>query len=771
MRAWVGCLFALTCLSVTAQMPASVPADIAAKLDAHHLYLDARLDKAVNHPYVYSDFREAASHLGGDSCTLYIAPGVYWVDDPDHPEVVTGQNGREPLGIVIRTKKLHFIGLSSDARQTVLASQRGQMQGAVGNFTMFDFWCDSLAVDNLTMGNFCNVDLDYPWDPSLSRKKRSDAITQAHVGYVHGSSLVARNVRFISRLNLNPLNGAEHSYYEDCHFECTDDALNGGNTRYQHCTFDLYGQKPFWSTFGRGPLFVDCDFYVKGGNREMYFCKQGGAVTLIDCRYHAPSDSIYLGWTAYPQPWLRCYQKNFTLNGKPYKIGSRQPQNTLVMDSVTMRTDQPPYVRLSRHEAEIQVGGKPVSLRADGGGRKIAWRIQQPYDQIACLNQAEGDSVIVNIACEEIDEPVSFPVTAYAVGDSVAGGVAVCQVTVKPSQLPPPAFLKEPVIKIKDGVARLDYTLDLQGRRDESRIIWSRLDTDDCHKEVVLASSNDGPQRQYRLRPGDVGHRLMATIRPAHHRSPLGSMTEVASSVIRAKEVKDANVLVTDFSDVHCGTTHGLLPDAWQADGFKPADTAEFPWTFDANKPMWEYGEGFNGAVGKGLLQAQRGARLMYTPAEGRYGDMSLTLNVDPTKTAGQGFGSATGQYMDVCLKFDTRTLTGYGLRIIRTTKHAKAVDFYLVAYDHGQTKALTEPVSATCYRTGCTISLKAENGLLTAHVETATPKPDDSVLPHVVDLSTPISPNVFGGIAIQHTGSCGESTTMLHRLKVSWQP
>ena len=150
---------------------------------------------------------------------------------------------------------------------------------------------------------------------------------------------------------------------------------------------------------------------------------------------------------------------------------------------------------------------------------------------------------------------------------------------------------------------------------------------------------------------------------------------------------------------------------------------------------------------------------------------MSLTLNVDPTKTAGQGFGSATGQYMDVCLKFDTRTLTGYGLRIIRTTKHAKAVDFYLVAYDHGQTSALTEPVSATCYRTGCTISLKAENGLITAHIETTTPQPSDSRLPHVVDLSAPMKPSIFGGIAIQHTGSCGESTTMLHRLQVIWQP
>ncbi|MBR5747956.1 MAG: hypothetical protein IKY01_04115 [Prevotella sp.] len=766
MRA-IGYLFALTILSVNAQVSTSVPSSIAEKLDAHHLYLDARLDKNAHHPFAYSDFREAATHFG-DSCTLYIAPGVYWVDNPDTPEVVTGQNGREPFGMVIRAKNLHFIGLSSDASHIVFASQRGQMQGAVGNFTMFDFWCDSLTVENLTMGNYCNVDLDYPLDPKLSRKKRSDAITQAHVGYVHGKNLVAKNVRFISRLNLNPLNGADHSYYEDCHFECTDDALNG-TAVYRHCEIDLYGQKPFWSTFGRGAMFVDCDFYVKGNNREMYFCKQGGPLTLIDCRYHAPSDSIYLGWTAYPQSWLRCYQKNFTLNGKPYLIGSRQPQNTLVMDSVPMRIDLPPYLWLSQHEAEIQVGGKPVLLHADGDGRKVVWQIQPPYNQLACLNQVEGDSVIVNIACEDIEEPVSFPVTAYTVGDSVAGGVAVCQVTIKPSQLPPPTFLKAPVIRIDKGVAYLDYTLDLQGRCDQSRIIWSRLDTDDCHKEVVLAYSNDGPRFQYKLRPGDVGRRIMASIRPAHQRSSQGELTEVVSLPVTAKDVTDAYTLVTDFSDLFCGTSHGELVDAWQADGFKPADTAEFPWTFDPKKPMWTYGEGFNGAVGKGLLQAQRGARLMYTPSGGSYGDMSLILNVDPTKTAGQGFGSATGQYMDICLKFDTKTLTGYGLRIIRTVKHAKAVDFYLVEYDHGQVKALTEPVSATCYRTGCTISLKTDKSRLTAHVETTTPKPFDSPLPHVVDLSAPMKSNNFGGIAIQHTGSCGESTTMLHRLQVNW--
>ena len=160
----------------------------------------------------------------------------------------------------------------------------------------------------------------------------------------------------------------------------------------------------------------------------------------------------------------------------------------------------------------------------------------------------------------------------------------------------------------------------------------------------------------------------------------------------------------------------------------------------------------------------------MYTPSARTYQDMSLTLKVDPTKMAGQGFGSATGQYLDVCLKFDTRTLTGYGLRIIRTTKHGNAVDFLLVAYQNGQTRALTEPVSATCYRTGCTIFIDFIGGKLRAHVETTTPKPSGSDLPHTVDLSATVPTNTFGGIAIQHTGSCGESTTMLHELQVDWR-
>ena len=98
----------LTSVSLLAQPSASPRL-----LDSHHLLLSMQADNTS--PYAFSDFREAAAHLG-DSCTLYIEPGVYWIDNPDSPRVAIGENGREPFGIVIRAKNLHFIGLGETHR-------------------------------------------------------------------------------------------------------------------------------------------------------------------------------------------------------------------------------------------------------------------------------------------------------------------------------------------------------------------------------------------------------------------------------------------------------------------------------------------------------------------------------------------------------------------------------------------------------------------------------------------------------------------------------
>lgn len=737
-------LFVALSVSLSAQAPL--------QLDKQHLLLDASLsnEEADRDPFVFNDIRKAVQQFS-DTTTLYIKPWVYWVDNPDFPEVVKGEGGREPFGMVIYGKKLTLIGLGEQPEDVVLASQRGQMQGAVGNFTMFDIHAEELTVENMTLGNYCNVDLDYHRNPSLSRKKRSEAITQAHVGYVHGRKLTARRVRFISRLNLNPLNGAHESLYDSCHFECTDDALNGGLAIYRHCDFDLYGAKPLWSTFGCGPMFVDCDFYVRTQNRETYFCKQGGPVTVINCRYHAPEGS-YLGWTAYPQRWLRCYQSNFTLNGKPYLIGSRQPQNTLSPAFLTADLHKVPFVAVSQREAALLTGRDTLRLSSD---TPVRWMVEQGYEQYVAL-QDVSNGVVMVIPKNNTDDIVDFCLVAIA--DD--GREAACHVTVMPSQLPPPTFLAMPHIVLSKRQAVLQYVLNTKVKDDDSHITWYR-------DSVPVATSHTEPECVYAIQEADKGHVLKAVIVPKQRRSHDGNPVTCQVSV---KKAAQQHAIETDFHQFYCDWQPVIGEGLWTVDGYKPLDTDAYDWTFNRQKPVWEYGEGFNGAVGKGLLQAQRGARLMYTPVNREYNNMSLTLQVDPTKTAGQGFGSATGQYMDVCLKFDTRMLTGYGLRIIRTVKHAKAVDFLLVKYENGVVTPLTEPVSSTCYRTGCTINLSYVDGLLSAHVNTRTPKPTDSDLPHYVDLKVQVGANPYGGIHIQHTGSCGESTTMLHFLRADWK-
>ena len=95
-----------------------------------------------------------------------------------------------------------------------------------------------------------------------------------------------------------------------------------------------------------------------------------------------------------------------------------------------------------------------------------------------------------------------------------------------------------------------------------------------------------------------------------------------------------------------------------------------------------------------------------------------------------------------------------------------------LMRYDHGQTTALTPPVSAVCYRTGCHIVVRYAGGQLSAEVTTDTPLsvPDDPVLQAKVVLQATVPPNEFGGLGVQHTGTCGESTTMLHRVQATWE-
>jgi len=799
------------------------------------IYLDGSLsdELAAQYPYVYNDITKALSAdalkngTADKPMTVYVAPYVYWIDDPAATDIVQKTEGYSaPYGMVVNSDYLTIKGLTGNPDNVVLAGNRGQSHASNGNYTMFRFNCSgALTVKNITIGNYCSVDLDYPLMSELNQAKRTETITQAQLADVSGDKMFADNCNFISRLNLDPINGASRSLYNNCHFESTDDALNA-NAVYVGCDFDFYGNRPLYSSYGTGSTFLGCTFNCKILNVEaeptQFFTKEGGTITAIDCVYHSNlSVPISIGWTKTPSTSLKCYQSNIIHNGQSITIGGEGAKETVDMTGKSVlnaykvvsggKTYYNTYNLLKGSDDWDPLGVKDVIKAA--GQDTVATQLSITSDVTEIESGKETASIGgtvnyfygTNDTTQKITYSVSDEDKAYVkltdngdgtckvegtnnddaarkviINASTESGLeAAVGITVKPSKIEAPAFTKAPVITNDgQGSLKVDYSLDLGSREDMSAISWYRCtDAEGSNPILVAVTRNDSPEYTYKLTAGDVGYYIMAKVESKNIRSDYGTPENtVYDKAIGVKDVRSKN-FATDFSNFPNVKQSEIKAGFWTVDYNRPADTESFgSWQGADTEEPWKYGTTGNGCVGAGLYEGTQGARLMYTPVEGTYGDMSLKLVVDPAKTAGQGFGSA-GQYMDVLLKFDTSTLTGYGLRIVRTKASSNAVTFVLVKYDNGTVTEISDKVIASCYATGCTISLKAEGNKLTAHVETPTEQLADQAAkgyPHVVDLTADIEANSFGGVAIQHAGTLGaggwQNTTMLHNLNVTWE-
>ena len=799
------------------------------------IYVDGSLsdELAAQYPYVYNDITKALSAdalkngTADNPMTVYVAPYVYWIDDPAATDTVQKTEGYSvPYGMVVNSDYLTIKGLTGNPDNVVLAGNRGQSHASNGNYTMFRFNCSgALTVKNITIGNYCSVDLDYPLMSELNQAKRTDTITQAQLADMSGDKMFADNCNFISRLNLVPISGASRNLYNNCHFESTDDALNG-NAVYVGCDFDFYGNRPLYSSYNTGSTFLGCTFNCKILNVEaeptQFFTKEGGTITAVDCVYNSNlSVPITMGWTKFPSDSLKCYQSNIIHNGKNITIGGEGAKETVDMTGKSVlnaykvvsggKTYYNTYNLLKGTDDWDPLGVKDVIAAAGQEAVATQLTIKSDVSEIESGKETASVGGTVNYfygtndTTQKITYSVSDEDKAYVkltdngdgtckvegtnnddaakkviINASTESGLeAAVGITVKPSKIEAPAFTKAPVITNDgQGSLKVDYSLDLGSREDMSAISWYRCtDAEGSNPILVAVTRNDSPEYTYKLTAGDVGYYIMAKVESKNIRSDYGTpVNTVYDKAIGVKDVRSKN-LSTDFSNFPNTKQSEIKAGFWTVDYNRPADTESFgKWQGADTEEPWVYGVTGNGCVGAGLYQGTQGSRLMYTPVEGTYGDMSLKLVVDPAKTAGQGFGSA-GQYMDVLLKFDTSTLTGYGLRIIRTKASSNAVTFVLVKYDNGAVTEISDEVIASCYVTGCTISLKTEGNKLTAHVETPTEQLADQAAkgyPHVVDLTADIAANSFGGVAIQHTGTTGtggwQNTTMLHNLDITWE-
>jgi len=234
----------------------------------------------------------------------------------------------------------------------------------------------------------------------------------------------------------------------------------------------------------------------------------------------------------------------------------------------------------------------------------------------------------------------------------------------------------------------------------------------------------------------------------------------------------DCKVLHVDLQGMSTKYQPEVRPGLWTLDCFAPADT--YDWIADNSRDPWYVGAGSDGAANDtGLVQANKGARLRFTPVGSSFGDMKITFTAVPAKTAGQGFSSARSQYMDIFIKFDTKSLTGYALRLIRTTKYGDAIDFILMEYKNGIASPISKPVSASCYRPDCFVSVQVKNNKLIVDAETNVEYfiiPNRPEVLQKVHMETDIDKNNFGGFGFQHTGTVGSGATLIKDLNIEWK-
>lgn len=790
-------------------------------------------------PHIFTDIREALSVVKNGTedqpMRIMIAPSVYWLDNPDDPAIRRPQGkSATPYAITVDCPHLHLIGLSDRPEEVVLAVNRGQTQGAVGNYTMMLLKGDGLRAENITFGNYCNVDLDYPSNPRLNRKKRSDAIVQAQLVHCAGSDRVfVRNCRFISRLNLCPFVGTRRALFDRCYFECTDDALSGSAVYYR-CRFTLFSSKPFYGTASTGAVFLDCDLYTHTRTQQ-YLTKVPGVVSMIDCRWHTLYDAAHsplqISWTRDASS-IVCYQHNITLNGTPYIIdGDRQEGNIILKNQPILKAyklshngntiynlynllsaddgwdplNQYPLISLieteqgeslSRIPTLLTISPSLIHMEAQGQteileSKYFLWgnfpatrenheMLTQGYNRWEAAGVLKIQPRDFNTAFCSSQNHFYTPTDAFVSMTADCGLQGRTMIRLKPHLKEAPKLVSTPTISYekKRKAITLTYALTPGSEDDCSHVVWYKLTNPDQMDTIAVKHGSEGTERLfYPISRADRGYYIMAAITPRRRDTHSGhTQYVIMQQPITDKQVKwdlfDQHTLHTDFAEIPCHYQPQILPGFWTFDAHKPADTRDYDWTPNPQE-AWRYGTAPDNARGQGLVQQSRGARLFYTPARKGCGDMRVRWVMDPCKSGGQGFGSATGQYLDLYIKMNAKTLTGFGLRIERTPHHDRAVTFTLMRYDHGQATPLSAPQPSACFRSSCTIELTLRGNHLTATAETTAPLDTENLSKGVtlsVSLRAEIEPGDGTSIGLQHTGSVGASATLIHHVEAEWK-
>lgn len=700
-----------------------------------------------------------------------IRPNVY---------LLPGGPPRTP-SMSIRKDYITFLGLTNNRRAVVLADNRGLQQGAEDNGYILDVNADGFTCMNLTVINYCNVDYEYPGDPSKNLTKRSNAITQAVALTAAGDKHVYENVALLSRLDTMFLR-TTRSYFKNVYIEGTDDWVGGGQISvWEDCTLVFpTGQGVMLAV---NIVFHRCRFEAAKG---MQFYKVGyGSINrpsaLIDCVVPLNSPEARVAWMREPAPprpgqysltWRvkdtdgnptviydssagePAFKHSRELSGEELKAfnpwnllraapgaapddwdpaGVREKYEKAGQGELVYRiglTDGSPQNRAGRGEGgsfKIRTGGPGATIGAVvtpvyAADPTITWSTQSDLVE---LDRTTGTVVVVT--GRNTTEHAQW----VAVNATAANGFFVTAwVYVEPEYIDPPTVITGPTLTLpSSGSVNLDYALDLAGREDQSIITWSICDdARGANERAVAVSRGNEPLKTLVLTPGYVGKFIKVSLAPKHQISePGASVTVVSAKPVAAPDIATTDVS-PNFRNFIETPNDSFVSDMW---------TVSENWRIEA-------GENLENGYG---IHATNQASLFYQH-DADTGDMQVDLLLRTDKGEGQVFsvpgspadGDPRNLHADIYIKYDPRTGNGYSLRFWRTTLSEKKCMFQFYKIVNGAGTPLDDQQVLTgALKPDARLTLKVAGTKLTA---TASNTSDDEAL----QLESTIVPNRFGG-------------------------
>ena len=804
------------------------------------IYLDGSLsdEEIEGKANVYNNFNEALAAAkdgtASEPTSIYIAPWVYWIHDPNSKETT------DPFGIYADVDYLNLIGLTDNPENVVIAGNYGHDEGfAGGNWTMFNFTGDGLTLKNIRFGGYCNIDLEYDLNPDLNVEKRTTNITQCQIASLNGDKLYAENCDFISRLNMMPFNNSERALYVDCHFESTDDSLNGSSQSvYLNCDFDFYASKPWYSSNGSTLLNSDINIvhlnHVDGTPVEQYLSKAPSFFTLVDVRYHADyEDPVYVGYNDILPDTFRGQYANVTLNGEAIKMdnGGKTPDagvdisNTEVLKAYKLTTEDGTVIynvynllrgsddwdplnqkeivtKLNasdlprRMNAFVDANGRPQTATIESGKDTVSlgfeiigqqdtdynslvtatWSVPEEYQEYVKLTPSADTLSCVVEGTNTTEEAVTIILTVT----TNTGFEGAIELVVKPSILPAPTVKDETVSISQTGsIANITYELEgLDGRDDMSQIVWYVCDDEKGTNPIQIAyGRDDEPLKEIALSKAYVGKYLMAVIRGKHIRSDYGEeQTFMATAPIVTEGIEDSKVIEVNTHIFPTVRQDKVLEGFWTVDLYKPLDTAEEGNEFYSKNTVDPDDVNSGLAYGTGNKNGFLDKTGLYQTA---YGSRLMYTPIEGTygdmeATIVVAPGKTAGQGFGSANQY-----MDILINVDTTTLTGYGVRIYRHTGDSCKIALISlkdgksELISESVVTSAYLTDCTIKvwtEGNKLSASITTTAPNPGTGYEHEVNLSADITANTFGGFYLQHAGTVGDNATYITGLTITYK-